>query len=144
MIRLLDVNVLVALAWPNHVHHAAAHDWFGSARAAGWATCSMTETGFVRVSSNARAIPDAFRPVEAITLLKRMRSVPGHQFWDDAVSLAEDDTGLAQRITGHRQIADVHLLLLARRHGGRLATFDRGIVELASTVLPESVEHLAG
>ena len=27
MVYLLDVNVLIALAWPNHVHHAAAHTW---------------------------------------------------------------------------------------------------------------------
>jgi predicted nucleic acid-binding protein len=28
VISLLDVNVLVAFAWPNHVHHAAAQHWF--------------------------------------------------------------------------------------------------------------------
>ncbi len=144
MIRLLDVNVLVALAWPNHVHHAAAHEWFGAIRDEGWATCSMTETGFVRVSSNPKALPDAVRPVEAIALLQRMRAVPGHQFWKDAVSIADDGTQLANRIVGHRQVADVHLVLLAQKHGGRLATFDRGIVALASGILPESVEHLAG
>jgi predicted nucleic acid-binding protein len=25
---LLDVNVLIALAWPNHVHHDLAQTWF--------------------------------------------------------------------------------------------------------------------
>ena len=29
---LLDVNVLIALAWPNHVHHAAARAWFEDRR----------------------------------------------------------------------------------------------------------------
>ena len=28
MIALPDVNVLVALAWPNHVHHEQARGWF--------------------------------------------------------------------------------------------------------------------
>jgi predicted nucleic acid-binding protein len=28
VISLLDVNVLVAFAWPNHVHHSAAQHWF--------------------------------------------------------------------------------------------------------------------
>lgn len=32
MIRLLDVNVLVALAWPNHVHHEAVQAWFTETR----------------------------------------------------------------------------------------------------------------
>ena len=31
---LLDTNVLLALAWPNHQHHAQAHAWFA---AHGWA-----------------------------------------------------------------------------------------------------------
>lgn len=144
MIRLLDANVLVALAWPNHVHHVAAHEWFRAIREEGWATCSMTETGFVRVSSNPRATPDAFRPIESITLLQRMRSVPGHQLWDDGVSITNDVTGLVDRVVGHRQVTDAHLILLAREHDGRLATFDRGIVALASGILPERVEHLGG
>lgn len=52
MAALLDVNLLVALAWPNHVHHQAALGWFQRNQAAGWATCPLTESGFVRVSSN--------------------------------------------------------------------------------------------
>ena len=49
MIALPDVNVLIALAWPNHVHHDAARSWFAESRATGWATCPVTEAGFVRV-----------------------------------------------------------------------------------------------
>lgn len=41
MIRLLDVNVLIALAWPNHVHHDAAGSWFARLRRTGWATCAL-------------------------------------------------------------------------------------------------------
>jgi predicted nucleic acid-binding protein len=32
MITLLDVNVLIALAWPNHVHHGIARNWFRKQR----------------------------------------------------------------------------------------------------------------
>ncbi|MGH9896422.1 MAG: type II toxin-antitoxin system VapC family toxin, partial [bacterium] len=53
MIGLLDFNVLVALAWPNHVHHQAAVKWFLTNQSGGWATSPLTESGFVRVSSNA-------------------------------------------------------------------------------------------
>ena len=49
---LLDVNVLVALFDPDHVHHEAAHVWFAATRGAGWATCPLTENGVVRVLSN--------------------------------------------------------------------------------------------
>lgn len=132
MIRLLDVNVLVAMAWPNHVHHRRAIAWFTHHRGDGWATCPVTESGFVRVSSNARVIPDARPPAQAIDLLGRMRRLPGHTFWTDDVSPTDPDAAAFSRLVGHRQITDAHLLTLAIRRGGRLATFDRGVLDLAS------------
>jgi predicted nucleic acid-binding protein len=49
---LLDVNVLVALAWSTHVHHYRAVDWFSHRAPAAWATAPVTQAGFIRVSSN--------------------------------------------------------------------------------------------
>ena len=43
MTALLDVNVLIALVWPNHVHHEAARAWFTRRRKDGWATCLRGE-----------------------------------------------------------------------------------------------------
>lgn len=130
MIRLLDVNVLVALAWPNHIHHARALAWFSTIRDAGWATCPITESGFVRVSSNTRAISDARTPSEAIELLQRIRSLAGHEFWPDDVSPADPAHLPFVRVVGYRQLTDAHLLALALRRGGVLATFDRGVPDL--------------
>jgi toxin-antitoxin system PIN domain toxin len=127
---LLDVNVLVALAWPNHVHHRLARSWFRDHHERGWATCSITENGFVRISSNARVVDEARTPAEAILLLRRLVEVSGHCFWDDDVSIARFDKEAASRIHGHRQVMDAHLLALARRHGGRLVTFDRRVARL--------------
>jgi uncharacterized protein len=124
------VNVIVALAWPNHVHHRRAVEWFSEVRDAGWATCPTTESGFVRVSSNPRAIPDAKSPVEAIELLTQLRRMGDHHFWSDDTSLVDDQVGLFANLMGHRQVTDAHLLTLAIRRNGTLATFDRGIVEL--------------
>jgi hypothetical protein len=90
----------------------------------------VTETGFVRVSSNARVIPDARPPAEAIELLRRMRELPGHTFWTDSVSPVSPGPTAFDRIVGYRQVTDAHLLSLALDHGGRLATFDRGAAEL--------------
>lgn len=132
MTRLLDVNVLVALAWPNHIHHARALSWFRAVRDEGWATCPVTESGFVRVSSNARAIPEARTPREAIMLLRRMRELPGHAFWSDDVSAAREGPSPFDHVVGHRQVTDAHLLSLALQRGGRLATFDQAITSLAS------------
>ena len=127
MVALLDVNVLVALAWPNHVHHLPAHRWFAGQAAQGWATCSIVELGFIRVSSNARAVPSAVAPQDAVELLRQITSLPGHHFWPDDVRFAESRYVARSSLVGHQQVTDAHLVGLALRHGGCLATFDAGV-----------------
>lgn len=127
---LLDVNTLVALAWPNHVHHVQAVEWFVTHHTEGWATCPVTESGFVRVSSNPRATPEAKSPVAALLLLRRMIAQEGHQFWSDAISIAQSELIDPSRLLGHRQVTDAHLLALAIHHGGRLVSFDRRLRDL--------------
>jgi toxin-antitoxin system PIN domain toxin len=130
MVALLDVNVLVALAWPNHVHHTLAQRWFARRGRAGWATCPLTQSGFVRVSSNPRVLPTAVMPEEAVLALRRIIEVPGHVFWADDVSLATSEHVALDRLLSYRQVTDAHLLALALRRGGRLATLDRRIASL--------------
>lgn len=135
MIGLPDVNVLVALAWPNHIHHQPARVWFEQNHRRGWATSPLTESGFVRVSSNRRVVPAATRPIEAIQLLAQMTALPGHQFWTDDISIARSKWIAAERLLGHGQVTDAHLVALTLRRRGRLVTFDRGVSE----VLPRGV-----
>jgi len=130
VISLLDVNLLVAMAWPSHVQHDAALGWFRENRVAGWATCPVTQSGFVRVSSNRQVIPEAKSLQEAIGLLRRIVELPGHRFWEDDVAITTAEEIEAARLLGYRQVTDAHLLALAIRRGGRLATFDGGIREL--------------
>jgi toxin-antitoxin system PIN domain toxin len=130
VVSLLDVNLLIALAWPNHVHNRAALRWFDKNQKSGWATCPLTESGFVRVSSNPRILPEARSPREAIALLRRMVALAGHVFWQDDISIAASDFIDETKLLGHRQITDAHLLAVALRHGGRLATLDRGVTQL--------------
>ena len=132
------MNVLVALAWPNHIHHRPARSWFAGVRERGWATCPLTESGFVRVSSNSRVIPEATTPADAFEMLARIRSLPGHHFWTDDVSPTENEPFRA--VVGYRQVTDAHLLALAIRRDGRLATFDRGLRDLGGAELGERVE----
>jgi hypothetical protein len=127
---LLDVNLLVALAWPNHVHHDIAVSWWQARKGRPWATCPTTEFGFVRVSSNRHVVPEARTPSEAIALLERIVAQPGHVFWPDDVSIVDPAYVDAPRILGHRQVTDAHLIALAIRHAGRLATFDRTLGEV--------------
>lgn len=130
MVSLLDINVLVALAWPNHEHHELATRWFRRNERTGWATCPVTQSGFVRVSSNQRIIPGAKSPEEAFELLLQIVSLPNHVFFSDDVSLVASKFVDPGKLMGYRQVTDAHLLGIALRHGGRLATLDRGIAGL--------------
>ncbi len=141
---LLDVNVLVALAWPNHVHHHAALAWFEAVGRSGFATCPVTQSGFVRVSSNRRAIPDARSPGEAREVLRRITALPGHAFWSDDIEIASNEHIAWERLGSHAQVTDAHLLALAIRRDGRLATFDRGLIDLAPEDKAEYVTVLDG
>ena len=128
---LLDVNLLVALVWPTHVHHEPARRWFARAVADGWATTPATEFGFVRVSSNAAGVGEPLSPAEALAVLDEIRRRRGHHWWDDDVSPTDRRFVDPARLVGYRQVSDAHLLALARRHEGRLATLDHGLVDLA-------------
>jgi hypothetical protein len=84
----------------------------------------------VRVSANSAAIPDARSAREATALLRRIVELPRHVFWSDDTAAVEDVNQPFARVVGYRQITDAHLLALAMRRGGRLATFDPGIRDL--------------
>lgn len=124
---LLDVNVLVALFHPDHVHHEAAHDWFADHRHHGWATCPVTENGFLRVALALSPPEEWLRPSRLIALLEQFCGSDGHRFWDDAVSLRDRTIFDLSFVAGPRQLTDVYLLGLAKKMNGRLATFDRKI-----------------
>ena len=139
---LLDVNVLIALGWPSHLHHDQAQRWFSRRRAAGFRTCPLTQTGFVRISSNPSFTPDAVTPPEALALLDRITTMPGHEFWPDDLPLRKA-LGEDSKIAGHRQIIDYYLLGLATARRGKLATFDRAVLSLAEPA-SEVVELVQG
>jgi toxin-antitoxin system PIN domain toxin len=122
---LLDVNVIVALFDPNHIHHDPAHVWFADHRSSGWATCPITENGVVRVLSNPAYSSVAERRQEVARRLAAFRASGQHVFWPDDVSVC--DTKLFGLTVGYRQLTDVYLLGLATAHDGRLATFDRSV-----------------
>ena len=124
---LLDVNALVALAWDAHVHHASIRRWFAAEAAAGWMTCPVTESGFVRVSSNPKVLAHAIGVRDAVSVLLAMRQAPGHRFLVNDVSPADPDV---PTIVGHRQVTDAQLLTVARRNGVPLLSFDSGLAVL--------------
>ncbi|MEZ3159346.1 TA system VapC family ribonuclease toxin [Microbacterium sp. BWT-B31] len=124
---LLDVNVLIALAWPTHVHHARAHAWLDGVDE--WATTPVTESAFVRLSTN-RAVVGAAVPVAvAVSMLSAIRAAPGHRFLTDGASFADPSIDLS-RVATSAQITDAHLVGLAAGARFVLATMDEALTEM--------------
>ena len=115
---LLDVNVLVALFNPNHIHHDTAHDWFAENHTDGWATCPITEQGVIRILANPKYWSEFERTSALVDRLATFCSSRHHHFWSDTVSLRDATLFNLSHISGHRQLTDVYLLGLARKMKG--------------------------
>jgi len=131
---LLDTNTLIALSWPAHDFHQSVQRWFRRHASEGWATCALTQAGFVRIISNPAFSPHAVSPNDALVMLRDNLKHPAHRFWGMDVSLMEAVLPVRDRLVGHQQVTDAYLLGLAIRKNGRLVTLDNGV----SSLLPPS------
>ena len=140
--RLLDVNVLVALLWPRHLHHSVVQKWFENNRDTKWATCPLTQLGCVRVLATPAVSQGSLTVQTAVGLLSEVLMGPQHEFWPDDLEIS--DNGFGETLThfqGSNQITDRYLLALAAAHRGILATLDRS----TTTALPANsplLEHI--
>ena len=124
MITLLDVNVLIALLEPQHVHHDTPHHWFAQHSSAGWTTFPLTQNGVLRMLGHPRYPNSPGSPAAAMPLLMGLLSHPDHQFWADELSWSAKTSISCDQLFAHGQITDVCLLVLAVRHQGMLLSFD--------------------
>ncbi len=124
---LLDVNVLVALFNPDHIHHETAHDWFADHRRSGWATCALTELGLTRILANPNFWDHGERTAAIVERVRDFCQSGSHHFWKQDLSLSDARRFDLAYAGGHRQLTDIYLLGLAVVNNGYLATFDRRI-----------------
>lgn len=136
---LLDINVLLAVLDSDHVDHDRARDWVDREIEAGWASCAITQNGFVRVISQPR-YPSPITPAEAIDLLGRACGEKYHEFWPCDLSVLDPAIFDRKRLHGPRQITDAYLVALAARHDGRFVTFDDAVPLTA--VRAATTDHL--
>jgi toxin-antitoxin system PIN domain toxin len=136
-IALLDVNVLIALVDTDHTHHQSAAKWFVKAFRSGWATCPITQNGFVRIMSQP-SYPNRMPVAAAAEALRKACRSEYHQFWPCDVSLLDEEAVSAAKVLGPNGVTDAYLLALAVAGGGRLATLDRRI---APAVVPGASAH---
>ena len=126
MTYLLDVNALLALIVTDHTLNSRMTGW-AHQRAryneADFATCAVTELGFVRILTLSGAYGRTV--TEAQAALRRAKASSSYRFTFIAdASPAED---LPRWVLRSAQVTDGHLFQLARQHGATLATLDTGI-----------------
>lgn len=128
-IELPDVNVLIPLIDPVHIHHNAAQAWFQTARAQGWATCPFTEAGLIRIMGNSTyqngAVP--FAEIAARLQVLISANAATHHYWEVDLTLRDTQTFALGQLRGHNQLADLYLLALCQQNNGVLVTFDVNI-----------------
>jgi toxin-antitoxin system PIN domain toxin len=124
-----DVNVLIGLAWPNHQFHSVAIRTI-AASTDRWATCALTQLGFIRLSSNPAVNPAAKSPSEAASLLEAMTGDALHVYLDTPPSPV-DSRREFEKVLGHKQVTDAYLLALARHYNATFITFDTKLKVLA-------------
>lgn|SRR5579863_3080858 len=123
---LLDVNALVALGFVEHEFYKRVYAWvlgLGEAGVSELATCSITETGFVRISSQvSRYGLTVFEARSVLLRLKTSRALKFTFIADD-----QDISQLPAWVRTPKQITDGHLVQLAKANSAVLATLDRKI-----------------
>jgi hypothetical protein len=122
---LADAKVLLALARPLRQLHALATSRL-SRRGTRWATCALTQLGFIRLSANPSVVGQRKSPAEAAALLDEMTRDSEHVYLSESPS----PVGLgwlreSSKLLGHQQVTDLYLLLFAAHHAATLLTFDR-------------------
>ena len=124
-VALLDVNLLIALIDPRHVHHEAAHHWFAARDSGPWASCALTQNAVLRIVGHPRYPNAPGSPAAVSAILRQLIRHPQHLYWSEAPSLLGMPHVDSAALIDAGQITDRYLLALAVHHGGRLATLDQ-------------------
>ena len=108
---LLDVNVLLALLDRSHVDHDGARRWLTGRADPSWASCAITQNGYVRIVSQA-SYPRAISTAAAIDLLAGACRTTHHDFWPSDLSILDASLVDPNALLGPKQLTDVICSLL--------------------------------
>ena len=72
MRALLDINVLLALLDREHIQHEQGRRWFQQEIHHGWASCAVTQNGFIRLLSQ----PGYPSPVTTARAMQLLATAP--------------------------------------------------------------------
>lgn len=114
-----DVNLLLAYGWRTHADHEKCRTWFAGLPE--FATCPITELGFLRVSMSS-AYRASFE--NATIVLNTLTTMGTARFLR-----CDLPTATMAPVSRHQDTTDSYLVSLARQHGYRFATLDEGILK---------------
>lgn len=97
----------------------------------------------MRISATERVVKKPVRPRQSRAMLLAARSVGRFTRLSDELDLVMSEAFPADRLVGHRQVTDAHLLGLCRAHGATLVTLDKGLLTLARGLPGVAVRLLA-
>jgi len=137
--HLLDINALIALVWEDHQFHDTMDAWFTRHAKRGWASCAVTQSGFIRVMSQPALAGPVRTVAELADALQRNLAHPAHRLLALDFDFAEVLAHCSGGVVGHRQVSDAYLLTAAMRAGMKLLTFDSGV----GTLLASDAERAA-
>jgi len=134
---LLDVNVIIASVFADHVAHFPARRFVESLDK--FFTTPTVQGGFLRFATRPMKSErgEQERPrltmAEALAKLREFTNAEGHVFVVDDAPFTDLEVRLMQ---GHRQWTDGYLLHIARRHGVRLASLESRMATLDDPAAP--------
>jgi predicted nucleic acid-binding protein len=124
---LPDVNTLLALLDPMHVHHEAAHQWYANQSPLRLVLCSHVENGVIRVASQPK-YPNCLGTSSRVRdVLREFVQKGNTASCGKEVSLLDDEVVLQSGALTPSRISDLYLLALAAANDARFATFDTRI-----------------
>jgi uncharacterized protein len=132
-LRLLDVNAMIALLWEDHAFHDLMSAWFAKHAIGGWATCAITQSGFIRVMSQPALAKPGRTVGDLAEVLSRNLAHTAHRLLPLDFSFIDVMARCTGGVVGHRQVTDAYLLTAAMRAGMKLLTFDSGLGTLLAT-----------
>jgi uncharacterized protein len=126
MTHLLDVNALIALIWPSHVHHSKATAWRAGKTLA---LCPISELGFIRISTNPTgqfnsSMANARQALQDFISQEKPEFIPCDTRALDGVASPSS-----------AKSTDWYLANLAAQHDAKLATLDTSLSHQAADAI---------
>jgi predicted nucleic acid-binding protein len=130
---LPDVNALLALLDPMHIHHEAAHQWYASEAPMRLILCSHVENGVIRIASQPK-YPNCLGTSSRVRdVLREFAHKVNTVSCEKDVSLLDEEVLLQSGALTPLRVSDLYLLALAAANDARFATFDTRIPSASVT-----------